>query len=289
MSDSLSVALSPALPPALSPAVRRPGTSPGRVAAGAHTAVTDAPDTLYARGGATPGGFRFDAEVATVFADMIVRSVPGYAETVAMTGWLAGRFAVDDSCIHDLGCSLGASLFACARAAAGRDVAVIGVDASAPMIERCRERLAGLGLPRTPQLVCADIRDFPLRRSSFVALNWTLQFVPEADRARLLGRIHAALVPGGAVLLSEKIIDPDPRAQALLEALHLDFKRAQGYSELEIAAKRSAIEEVLVPETLQAHERRLAGAGFAPVTCIARTLNFASLLAVKPRVGGRSR
>lgn len=249
--------------------------------------MTDAPDQLFARGQATPGGFRFDAEVARVFADMIVRSVPGYAETVAMTGWLAGRFAVDGTRIHDLGCSLGASLFACARAVADRDVELIGVDASAPMIERCGARLAELGLARAPQLACADIREFPMQQSSFVALNWTLQFVPEADRARLLGRIHGALVPGGALLLSEKIVDPDARTQALLDALHLDFKRAQGYSELEIAAKRSAIEDVLVPETLQAHSRRLAGAGFTPVTCVARTLNFASLLAVKPG-GARS-
>ncbi|HSG88484.1 MAG TPA: carboxy-S-adenosyl-L-methionine synthase CmoA [Pseudomonadales bacterium] len=245
--------------------------------------MTDAPDELFASGRATPGGFRFDSAVARVFADMIARSVPGYAETVALTGWLAGRFAVDGTHIYDLGCSLGATLFACGRAVAGRELTLVGVDASAAMLERARGRLDDCGLDPLPELREGDIRDLAFEPASLVALNWTLQFVPAADRAPLLARIHAALVPGGALVLSEKLVDADPAVQALLDRLHLDFKRAQGYSELEIAAKRSAIEDVLVPETLDAHQRRLKGAGFTTVTCVARTLNFATLLAVKAR------
>ena len=242
---------------------------------------TGDPDRLFARGEATPGGFRFDAEVARVFADMISRSVPGYAETVAQSGWLAGRFAVPGTCLYDLGCSLGATLFAAIRATADVGVRPVGVDASAAMLERCGRLLASLDLPTTPELIEADVRTLELEPASFVALNWTLQFVPIEGRAPLLRRIHDALVPGGALVLSEKIVDPDPTRQALLDRLHLDFKRAQGYSELEIAAKRSAIEDVLVPETLAAHEARLTAAGFATVVPVARTLNFATLLAVR--------
>ncbi len=239
------------------------------------------PDRLFARGEATPGGFRFDADVTRVFADMISRSVPGYAETVAQTGWLAGRFATAGTSLYDLGCSLGATLFAAIRATDGVDVRAVGVDTSAPMLARCRERLEAAGLPRTPELLEADVREVAFEPASFMALNWTLQFVPVEDRGALLGRIHDALVPGGALVLSEKVVDPDPDRQALLDRLHLDFKRAQGYSELEIAAKRTAIEDVLVPETLAAHEARLAAAGFATVVPVARTLNFATLLAVR--------
>lgn len=242
---------------------------------------SDEPDRLFARGEATPGGFRFDAGVARVFADMIARSVPGYAETVALTGWLAGRFGQDGTHLYDLGCSLGATLFACIRATADRELHATGVDASAPMLERCRAHLARLDLPRSPELLEADVRDVEFAPTSFVALNWTLQFVPLADREALLARIHDALVPGGALVLSEKVVAEDPGEQALLDRLHLDFKRAQGYTELEIAAKRSAIEDVLVPETIAAHEARLAAAGFATVTEVARTLNFATLLAVR--------
>ncbi|MEE4301055.1 MAG: carboxy-S-adenosyl-L-methionine synthase CmoA [Pseudomonadales bacterium] len=242
---------------------------------------TDEPDRLFARGRITPGGFRFDAEVARVFSDMIARSVPGYAETVALTGWLAGRFGRDGTHLYDLGCSLGATLFACLRATEGRELHATGVDSSAPMLERCRERLAQLELPAQPELLEADVREVVFAPTSFVALNWTLQFVPVEDREGLLQRIHDALVPGGALVLSEKVLEADAAAQALLDRLHLDFKRAQGYSELEIAAKRSAIEDVLVPETIATHRARLARAGFATVTVVARTLNFATLLAVR--------
>lgn len=242
---------------------------------------TDEPDRLFARGEATPGGFRFDAEVARVFADMIARSVPGYAETVALTGWLAGRFGQDRTHLYDLGCSLGATLFACLRATHDRELSAVGVDASAPMLERARDQLARLELPRQPDFLEADVREIEFEPSSFVALNWTLQFVPVDDREALLRRIHDALVPGGALVLSEKIVEEDAGAQTLLDRLHLDFKRAQGYSELEIAAKRSAIEDVLVPETLAAHRARLARAGFATTAVVARTLNFATLLAVR--------
>lgn len=239
-------------------------------------------DRLYARGEATPGGFRFDAEVARVFSDMIARSVPGYAETVALSGWLAGRYGRDDTRVYDLGCSLGATLFACARALAGRRVDLVGIDASAPMIERCRQRLAEQELDPRPELHRADLRDTDFEPASVVILNWTLQFIPPAERDALVRRLAEALVPGGVLILSEKMIDPDPRAQAELEQLHRAFKRAQGYSEMEIAAKRTEIENVLVPETAEAHRARLEAAGLGPVVCVARSLNFATLLARRP-------
>ena len=236
-------------------------------------------DRLFARGEATPGGFRFDAEVARVFADMISRSVPGYAEAVAMTGWLAGRLCREDTHLYDLGCSLGATLFACQRATRDRALRYVGVDASAPMLERCAAQLETLGLAGEVTLVEQDIRTLIFEPASFVALNWTLQFVPKDDRLALLTRIRTSLEDGGGLVLSEKIVEETAAEQALLDGLHLDFKRAQGYTELEIAAKRTAIEDVLVPETLAAHRARLEAAGFSRITMVARSLNFATLLA----------
>lgn len=241
-------------------------------------------DRLFAHGEAAPGSFRFDAKVARVFDDMIRRSVPGYAATVAMSGWLAARFAQPGTACQDLGCSLGATLLACAEAmteAGIGPVELIGVDASAAMLDRCRSRLEPELGGRQLTLIEADVRTVELRPSSVIILNWTLQFLPPADRAPLLTRIHDALLPGGVLILSEKIIDTDPGAQQLVESLHADFKRSQGYSELEIAAKRSAIEDVLIPETLEAQKARLLQVGFATALVWYRQLNFASLLAVK--------
>ncbi len=247
--------------------------------------MSEEQDRLFANGQAAPGSFRFDAKVARVFDDMIRRSVPGYANTVASSGWLAARFAQPGTACHDLGCSLGATLLACAEALADtgmEGVELIGVDNSAAMLERCRSRLEPELGSRLPTLIAADVRTVELRPSSVIILNWTLQFLPAADRTPLLARIHEALLPGGALILSEKVIDSDPEAQQLAESLHADFKRTQGYTDLEIAAKRTAIEDYLIPETLDAQKTRLLELGFRPVLVWYRHLNFASLLALKP-------
>lgn len=250
---------------------------------------SDNTDRLFGDGRAAPGSFRFDARVARVFDDMIRRSVPGYASTVTFSGWLAGRFAQPGTACYDLGCSLGATLLACSDAIAealgeeqAATVQLFGVDNAEAMLAGCRQRLERLLGARMPTLIEADLRQLELLPSSVIILNWTLQFVPPDDRSALLQRIHDALVSGGVLILSEKVVDEDARCQNLLEELHLDFKRAQGYSELEIAAKRSAIEQVLIPETLASHRRRLQTIGFDAVLTWQRQLNFASLLAVKP-------
>jgi tRNA (cmo5U34)-methyltransferase len=126
----------------------------------------------------------------------------------------------------------------------------------------------------------ADILQFDYQPCSLVAMNFTLQFVAPAQRPELLARIRRALLPGGALILSEKLRFEDPAEQALLTELHLDFKRANGYSELEIAQKRSAIEHVMQPDSLEQHRQRLLDAGFSRVVPWFQCLNFASLIAL---------
>jgi tRNA (cmo5U34)-methyltransferase len=160
-------------------------------------------------------------------------------------------------------------------------VRLLGVDSSRDMIDRARALVAQDRASAPVELVCADILDTPLPPASLVALNFTLQFVPLAARAGLLARIAAALLPGGALVLSEKLAFGDAAEQQLLVELHHAFKAQQGYSALEIAQKRNAIENVLVPETLQTHRERLHAAGFSRVTVWLQCLNFVSLLAIR--------
>jgi len=96
----------------------------------------------------------------------------------------------------------------------------------------------------------------------------------------LLSRIHRTLLPGGALILSEKLRFEDHQQHALLTDLHVAFKRANGYSELEIAQKRSAIENVMLPDSLEQHRERLHAAGFSKVVPWFQCLNFASLVAL---------
>jgi tRNA (cmo5U34)-methyltransferase len=120
-----------------------------------------------------------------------------------------------------------------------------------------------------------------IRNASFVVLNLTLQFLHPDQRSDVIQKVADGLNSGGALLLSEKICFADSQQQALLTDLHHDFKRAHGYSDLEISQKRSAIENLLIPETLEAHVQRLRGAGFRTVAPWFQCFNFASILAVK--------
>ena len=232
-------------------------------------------DTLYAAPGPL-GRFRFDAAVAAVFPDMAARSIPGYASLLHGIGVWAARHVRAGTACYDLGCSRGAVARRLLRARVRAPGPVRGVDSSPDMIAACRREPAAAGL----EYACADIRTLEFEPASVVVLNLTLHFLPPADRAPLLGRIARALDGGGALILSERVRLDEPEESWAL-GRHAAFKRARGYSALEIARKRQALEEVLIREPLAAHRARLAAAGFDGIGVWFRCLHFTSLLAIR--------
>ncbi|PHS74096.1 MAG: carboxy-S-adenosyl-L-methionine synthase CmoA [Porticoccus sp.] len=238
-------------------------------------------DTLFATPQLEIAGFRFDRAVARVFPDMIRRSVPGYETIIAMTGTLAERYVQPGSQCYDLGCSLGASTLAMRHHIRHSDCRIIAVDNSAAMLSQCREILAGDDGEIPVELICGNIEQIPVNNATMAVLNFTLQFIPVKRRNALLQRISDGLQPGGVLVLSEKVAFEDLQHQQLMIELHHHFKRANGYSELEISQKRSALEDVLVPETLAVHRQRLREAGFSSVDVWFQCFNFASLIAIK--------
>lgn len=225
--------------------------------------------------------FAFDEQVANVFPDMIRRSVPGYETVISMTGVFARHFCRPGSRVYDLGCSLGASTLAMTTYVQESGVQFIAVDNALPMLDKCRDVVTAQAPGRLVEYCCADVRDVAIHNASLVVLNFTLQFIPIADRAALLQKIAAGLLPGGALIVSEKICFPSDDQQQMLTDLHHEFKRANGYSDLEISQKRQAIENVLVPETALAHEARLRDAGFERISAWFQCFTFASWVAVK--------
>lgn len=227
------------------------------------------------------GKFEFDEQVVRVFPDMIARSVPGYGSILSMIGELAARYAQADTNLYDLGCSLGAASFVM-RAHVPESCQIEAIDSSAAMVEKFQQLLA-----EQPPAGCriavhqADIREVSVTNASFAVLNFTLQFLPAEERAGLLAGIYQGMLPHAALVLSEKICFAEESQQTLLTDLHHAFKRAHGYSELEIAQKRTALENRLIPETLDAHMQRLQEIGFSTVAAWFQCLNFVSILAVK--------
>ncbi|MBD1552760.1 carboxy-S-adenosyl-L-methionine synthase CmoA [Pseudomonas typographi] len=241
-------------------------------------------DRIFSQPLAQVPDFVFNEDVVRVFPDMIKRSVPGYPAIVENLGVLAAQFAQPDTVLYDLGASLGAVTQALRRHVTAPGCQVVAVDNAQAMASRCREYLKAQDsmcqelLP--VQVLEADILELALQPASVVALNFTLQFIAPPLRQGLLERIRQALVPGGALLLSEKLRFTDPADQALLTDLHLAFKRANGYSELEIAQKRSAIENVMKPDSFEEHRARLLAAGFSRVVPWFQCINFASFIAL---------
>lgn len=225
--------------------------------------------------------FEFSERVVRVFPDMIERSVPGYRLLLDYAPIVVRRAVRPNTRIYDLGCSLGAATLAARRAVQVDGVAIVAVDDSLPMVERCRERVAADNSRVPVDVVHADIRDVSIDNASVVLLLFTLQFLPVAARDELIARIRAGLVDGGVLLLAEKLAFASPRRQQWMDDHHADFKRAQGYSDLEIARKRQALENVLVPETREAHHARLERAGFSEVYDWFQAFNFGCIAAVR--------
>ena len=241
-------------------------------------------DTLFSTPQEAIARFSFDEKVAACFPDMISRSVPGYGQITAMVGVIAQRYLPQQAHVYDLGCSHGAATLALCQQLKERVPDITAVDLSPAMIEQARRHLK-THLPaeafKKIQLRESDIYTLDLQPTHMIIINFTLQFLAPEQRLQVIAKFYHALEPGGILILSEKITCDDPEAERTLFALHHDFKRANGYTDLEISQKRSALEEVMLTDTLPVHHQRLADAGFTRYFTWFQYLNFASMIAFK--------
>jgi tRNA (cmo5U34)-methyltransferase len=238
-------------------------------------------DTLFKRSTA-PGKFEFNEPVARVFDDMLERSVPFYKECQQMVSDLARHFAQKDSAVYDLGCSTGTLLRLLVKGTpANLKIRFVGLDNSEAMLKKARGKLKG-HLKRC-ELVAADLEsNFELADASVVIMNYTLQFIPPKRRAAMLKKIYQGLRPGGGLILIEKVQGESGGLNDLFVERYHAYKHSQGYSRLEIAKKREALEKVLIPLKPGENRDLLAGAGFRQVDIFFKWFNFAGFLAVKP-------
>ena len=238
-------------------------------------------DTIYKNIQGEIKPFEFDERVADVFPDMINRSVPGYSQTIALLGVIANQYARENTNIYDLGCSLGASLISIANSLNNNSYHIIAVDNSSAMIGRCEKNLQRFSSHCSVELLHSDIRDIEIQNASMVVLNFTLQFLPVSQRKTLIQKIYNGLSKKGVMVVSEKIRMETAEEQKMMTELHHAFKKLNGYDDMEISAKRTALENVLVPEKLSEHEKRCKETGFSPINIVMQNLNFITYLAQK--------
>lgn len=241
-------------------------------------------DRIFAAETKAVGDFNFGEKTAEVFDDMLDRSIPMYRELQRMLKEIAAEFAENGSCVYDLGCSTGITLESLRDgiSAAGKQVNLIGVDYSQPMLERARDRFAGLPDIDQPQLIHGDLnRSCVIENASVVILNLTLQFIRPLYRDTLIKRIGEGLNDKGCLILVEKVLCDDSVLNRAFIKFYYDMKRRNGYSETEIAQKREALENVLVPYRMAENIELLKRNGFAEVDTFFKWYNFAGIVAIK--------
>ena len=223
--------------------------------------------------------FCFDKGVADCFDDMVFRSVPYYAQIHRILLDILPYQIRAGDCIYDLGCSTGTTLCSISQKLKNLSVRLIGLDQSPFMIAKAKEKCGHCVHPI--EFICEDLCGHSLEESGLVIMNYTLQFIPKDDRPKLLRSIYEALRPGGLFFLSEKIESKDRKVQELQRNLYYDFKRKNGYSELEISQKREALENILVPLSVETQLELLRFSGFDHVDMIFRWFNFSCFIGIK--------
>ena len=227
------------------------------------------------------GRWTFDDEVTRVFDDMLARSIPELATMRSLVFEVGQRFVRPDTSVVDLGCSRGDSV-AALIAAFGPTVHFVGVEVSPPMLSAARARFGEEIEAGTFELLDLDLRlTYPAAKASLTLAVLTLQFVPLEHRLRIVQDAYDRTLPGGALILVEKVLGSSPTTDAILVDLYEGLKRRNGYTQQDIDRKRLSLEGVLVPLTAGGNEDLLRSAGFDDVECIWRSLNFAGWVAVK--------
>jgi len=238
-------------------------------------------DLIYSNPKAQVKDFTFDAQVVEVFPDMISRSVPGYNTIIETIGRLSQRFVQKNSNVYDLGCSLGAATLAMRKNITAEQCKIISVDNSTAMVERCKMHINAFKGETPVKVIEANIQEVEIQNASMVILNFTLQFIDKTERQALINKIAAGINTDGILVISEKISHVDTVIDEHLINLHHDFKRANGYSELEVSQKRTALEQVMKTDSVEQHVERLTQAGFSHVSPWFQCFNFISFIAIK--------
>ena len=236
-------------------------------------------DNIFEGGNLSGLPFTFNQEVTEVFEDMIDRSVPGYKTSLSLITHNARKYYQTKTNCYDIGCSLGASSLSILQGA--KEAKIIAIDNSEAMIEECERRFKSIQASHSINFICEDVMTSDLRDASLIVVNYVIQFLDLKQRDRLVKKIYEALLPGGILILSEKIHHNNSYESKRIFETHHKFKSANGYSDLEISGKRDSLEGVLLTESEQDHILRAEKAVFIHSEKILSNLNFRTLKFLK--------
>lgn len=225
--------------------------------------------------------FKFGPQVVQVFDDMVTRSVPFYLEMQRMMTEIVADFAEENTNVYDLGCSTGTTLINLDKILP-ENINFIGIDDSKEMLEKCKANMEGAGFKRTFELKQADMNNgVEIENASVVVMCLTLQFIRPLYREKLLKDIYDKMNPNGCFIVIEKVLGEDSMFNRQFINYYYDYKRRNNYNDMEIAQKREALENVLIPYKLMENRELLQKTGFRYVETFFKWYNFCGMVAVK--------
>lgn len=233
-------------------------------------------DTVFAK--PITKQFEFDEEVASVFDDMLDRSVPFYKQSLELTIDFALNYLEDGDKVVDLGCSTASTLIALAKHTK-KDLHLIGIDNSQAMLQRAKRKTKAYGLDI--EFICDDIFNLSFKNTKVIISNYTLQFIRPLQREKLIQKIYNSLEDGGVFIFSEKVISTDNTLNKHCIDKYYGFKKKQGYSEFEISQKREALENILIPYSEAENKKMIKDAGFSHCETLFKWVNFETFIAIK--------
>jgi tRNA (cmo5U34)-methyltransferase len=226
--------------------------------------------------------FVFNERVVEVFDDMLDRSIPFYRQVIEAQAQLLDGFLQQGDTVYDLGCATGTTLLEFSRLLEHKQLRFVGIDNSVPMLDKARLKSELYSKQQSLSFSLEDITAFDHQGAGGIICNYTLQFIRPLQRESFLQRLFRNLRPGGILLISEKVITHDRRLNREYIDIYYQFKKSRGYSELEIAKKREALENVLIPFTIEENKTMLKDSGFVSTETYFQWFNFTSLIAIKP-------
>ncbi len=229
-------------------------------------------DELFKKGAKKQ--FEFDESVASVFDDMIARSVPFYKENLELCTNLLVKLAAKNAKICDLGCASGNFLIELAKLR--KDLVLSGVDSAKPMLEIARKKCEAYGV-KAEFFECV-LDDFAFFKNDVFIATYTLQFIRPPKRQALVDKIYENLNENGIFLMSEKILYEDALLSKKILELYAEYKQKQGYTKFEISTKREALENVLVPYSSKENLTMLKNAGFKNIQSLFKWANFETFI-----------
>ncbi|EPF0426586.1 carboxy-S-adenosyl-L-methionine synthase CmoA [Campylobacter lari] len=221
--------------------------------------------------------FEFDSNVASVFDDMVARSVPFYAQNLKLITQLITHFASQNAKICDLGCSTASLLLALFEKR--KDLQLSGVDNAKAMLDIARNKTSAFGA--RVDFYEQNLDEFSFFKNDVFVATYTMQFIRPPKRQEIIDKIYQNLNDGGIFIMSEKILYEDVKISKKMIEIYENYKQDQGYSKLEIATKREALENILIPYTQNENINMLKNSGFKIIESVFKWVNFETFVAFK--------